>query len=92
MKFFVDNRKRLIIEELQVNLDEQKAQKKKKQNKRDEKDKDDEEIRCKVFKENDYGVTLWNNSVLILAVVNAVAQISKRSCGERVETREMTAW
>lgn len=73
MKFFVDNRKRLIIEELQVNLDEQKAQKKKKQNKRDEKDKDDEEIRCKVFKENDYGVTLWNNSVLILAVVNAVA-------------------
>ena len=30
MKFFVDNRKRLIIEELQVNLDEQKAQKKKK--------------------------------------------------------------
>ena len=26
-----------------------------------------------MFKENDYGVTLWNNSVLILAVVNAVA-------------------
>ena len=33
----------------------------------------EEETSCKVFKDNDYYKVLWDNSVLILAVINAFA-------------------
>ena len=73
MQRFINLRNKDIQLNLEVDLEEQKNRKKKRKAKREEQDKDDEEARCKVFKENDYGVTIWNNSVLILAVVNAVA-------------------
>ena len=54
-------------------MEKEKERKNKKKKKIKEQAVADEETRCKVFKDNDYYKVLWDNSVLILAVINAFA-------------------
>ena len=66
-------RKATIVSELKIDLEQEEKKKEKKKKKIKALAEAEEETRCKVFKDNDYYKVLWDNSVLILAVVNAFA-------------------
>ena len=66
-------RKAAIVNELKIDLEQEKMRMEKKKKKQKDQAAAEEETSCKVFKDNDYYKVLWDNSVLILAVINAFA-------------------
>ena len=74
MQAFIAQRKRRIADELEIYWEEEeKARENKAKRLKAQLEDENEEGKCRVFRDNDIWKIWWDNSVLILAVINAFA-------------------